>query len=109
MSRLLIPFLAVTGLAVGLASLPGAPAPEAGKSAADWPQFRGPKRDNVSPEKGLLQKWPEDGPRVAWKSEDVGEGFSSVSVVGDKLFTMGDKQGSSHVFALDRSSGKHLW
>ena len=38
--------------------------------AADWPQWRGPARDGVSPEKGLLRKWPEGGPKLAWKSKE---------------------------------------
>ena len=35
--------------------------------AIDWPQWRGPNRDGVSPAQGLLEKWPEDGPKLAWK------------------------------------------
>jgi outer membrane protein assembly factor BamB len=105
MSRtlLLVPLVA---LAAALAS----PAAPAGKpKALDWPQFRGPKRDDVSVEKGLLKSWPKGGPRLLWKGTGVGQGFSSVSVAGDKVFTMGDKDGSSHVFALSRSTGKKLW
>ena len=43
--------------------------------AGDWPQWRGPNRDGVSTEKGLLDKWPEGGPKLVWKAEGVGEGF----------------------------------
>src|SRR5262245_8649446 len=81
-----------------------------GKVASpDWPQFRGPKRDNLSPDKGLLKEWPKGGPRLIWNGSGVGEGFSSVAVAGNKVFTMGDDNGSSCVFALDRASGKKLW
>ena len=94
-------------LIAALSSLPGAPAIKAGK--ADWPQFRGPNRDNVSPDKNLLTKWPKDGPKLVWKSEGVGDGFSSVAVVGEKIFTMGEKDKASFVFALDRATGERLW
>jgi outer membrane protein assembly factor BamB len=75
----------------------------------DWPQFRGPKRDGLSTDKGLLKSWPEDGPPVAWKAEGVGEGFSSVAVVGDKVLTMGDADDACRVFAVSRKDGKPLW
>jgi outer membrane protein assembly factor BamB len=75
----------------------------------DWPQFRGPNRDGLSSAKGLLTSWPKDGPPLAFKATGIGAGFSSVSVVGDKIFTMGDVGESSYVFALDRANGKKLW
>jgi outer membrane protein assembly factor BamB len=75
----------------------------------DWPQFRGPKRDGISPDKGLLTSWPADGPPVAWKAEGVGEGYSSVAVVGDKVLTMGDAGDSSFVFAVSRKDGSKVW
>ena len=109
MFRLYSPLMALATLVAGLSFLVGAPAPKAGTKTADWPQFRGPKRDNVSPDKNLLTVWPKGGPKLAWKSEGVGAGYSSVSVAGDKVYTMGDKNGASHVFALDRATGKQLW
>src|SRR5436305_1178071 len=57
----------------------------------DWPRFRGPKLDNKSPDTGLLKAWPEDGPPVAWKATDIGSGYSSVTVAGDRVFTVGNK------------------
>ena len=75
----------------------------------DWPQFRGPNRDGVSADKNLRRSWPADGPPLAWKAEGVGEGFASVAVVGDKVLTMGDRDGSSYVFAVGRADGKNLW
>jgi outer membrane protein assembly factor BamB len=79
--------------------------------AADWPQFRGPNRDGLSPDKNLLKQWPEDGPALAWKSEFVGLGMASIAVVGDRLYTTGDDNAakSSFIYALDRGSGKVLW
>src|SRR5439155_15350270 len=75
----------------------------------DWPQFRGPKRDGHSPDKGLLKSWPEGGPPLAWKAEGVGTGFASVAVVGDKVLTMGDAGDASQVYAVSRANGKNLW
>ena len=75
----------------------------------NWSQFRGPNRDGVSLEKGLLKEWPKGGPELLWKTEAMGDGFSSVSVVGERIFTMGDLNGSSHLSAVDRATGKSLW
>jgi outer membrane protein assembly factor BamB len=46
-------------------------------AAADWPQWRGPNRDGISKETGLLQKWPEEGPRLLWQSKDLGQGYGT--------------------------------
>jgi len=77
--------------------------------AGDWPGWRGPNRDGVSTEKGLLQQWGPAGPPLAWKSSGVGSGFAGVAVAGDRLFTMGDRDGAQHVFALKREGGAVLW
>jgi outer membrane protein assembly factor BamB len=76
---------------------------------ADWPMFRGADRTGVSKEKGLLKSWPEAGPKLAWKTEGIGVGFSSVSVVGDKVFTMGDAGKSCYLFGIDRKKGGKVW
>jgi outer membrane protein assembly factor BamB len=75
----------------------------------DWPKFRGPNGDGVSSTSGLLKEWPQGGPPIVWKSEPIGSGFSSVSMAGKRIFTMGDDKGSSWVFALDRATGKKEW
>jgi outer membrane protein assembly factor BamB len=77
--------------------------------AADWPQFRGPDRDNVSKETGLLREWPKDGPPLAWQAKGLGGGYSSVSVVGDRVYTLGNKGDKSEVIALERDGGKVVW
>ena len=51
----------------------------------DWPQFRGPTDDDISPDTGLLKEWPAEGPPLAWKAAGLGKGYSSVAVVGDTL------------------------
>lgn len=77
-------------------------------SAADWPQWRGPKRDGHSPETGLRGEWPPEGPPLAWKTNGLGTGYSSVSVAAGRIFTMGDRSDSSFVHALS-VDGKPLW
>ena len=84
--------------------------------ADDWPQFRGPNRDGVSKEKGLLQSWPADGPPLEWSVKGLGSGYSSVSVVKDRIYTLGNledkekKRGRlTFLVALNREDGKELW
>jgi len=57
--------------------------------AADWPQWRGPQRDDVSRETGLLKSFPENGPRLVVSFEDAGIGYAGVAVVGDRLYSIG--------------------
>jgi outer membrane protein assembly factor BamB len=80
-----------------------------GFSADSWHQWRGPNRDGISLETGLLQQWPDGGPPLAWKTKHLGTGFSSVSLAGGKIFTMGDGPDGSYVRALEEGSGKALW
>jgi outer membrane protein assembly factor BamB len=77
--------------------------------AADWPQWRGPNRDDVSKETGLLQSWPEGGPKQVWVFKDSGLGYSGYSIVGGKLFTMGIRNGGEELIAVDTKVGKELW
>ena len=69
--------------------------------APDWPQFRGPRRDGVSSEKGLLQTWPDGGPDLAWKISSLGHGFSSPVIVGDALFITGDTGNDLWIYSFD--------
>lgn len=68
-----------------------------------WPQWRGPRRDGVSDEKGLLQSWPQDGPRLLWKIDGLGKGWSSPIIVGERIYITGDIGDDLVVFALDRT------
>lgn len=77
--------------------------------AGDWPQWRGPNRDGISKETGLLTEWPAGGPELKWKVTGLGAGFSSVSLAGDRIFTAGDIGDSSFIVALNRANGKVLW
>lgn len=85
-----------------LAFAAAAPAPE-------WPQWRGPNRDAVAKETGLLAQWPESGPPLAWKASGLGGGFSSLSISGGRIYTLGDRQGSQQVVAMNLADGKIVW
>jgi outer membrane protein assembly factor BamB len=84
------------------------PAPER-KSSFDWPQWRGPKRDNLSTETGLLKTWPEGGPKLVWTSDVVGLGYSGPAIIGDRLYTLGSDEKSDFVIAVDTKSGEKIW
>src|SRR5207247_2555831 len=80
-----------------------------GTESKEWNQYRGPNRDGLSPDTGLLKQWPAGGPPLAWKATGIGAGFSSVSFSGSRLFTMGDVDGASSLLALNVADGKILW
>ncbi len=75
---------------------------------AEWPQFHGPGRTNISPERNLLRQWPEGGPRLVWKYSQCGRGYSGVIIAGQTIFTAGDFGRDEMVLALDMD-GKLLW
>jgi outer membrane protein assembly factor BamB len=78
--------------------------------AADWPQWRGPERNGISKESGLLKEWPTDGPKLVWQLKDIGDGYSTPAVVGDRLYLMSNKgKDDEFVQALSASDGKQLW
>jgi outer membrane protein assembly factor BamB len=79
-----------------------------GEPALDWPQWRGPNRDAVSTETGLLAEWPEKGPEVLWRIP-VGSGYSGVSVSEGRLYTLWDEAGKQYLFSLDAKTGKEIW
>jgi outer membrane protein assembly factor BamB len=77
--------------------------------AADWPQWQGPDRTGMSKETGLLKQWPANGPSVVWSSPNLGNGYGSVSVAGERIYLQGMSGGKSMVFALNRADGKGVW
>ena len=74
-----------------------------------WPQWRGPDRTGVSRETGLLESWPEGGPEQVWVFRDGGIGYAGFSVVGDRLFTMGARNGMEELICLSASTGELQW
>ncbi|MBN9521406.1 PQQ-like beta-propeller repeat protein [bacterium] len=77
-------------------------------SAADWPQFHGPNRDNHSAETGLNWAWPTGGPPVAWE-RPVGRGWAGPVVAGGKLVLFHRTGDEEKVEALDPATGKGVW
>lgn len=77
--------------------------------AADWPQWRGPNRDGHSAETGLLATWPAGGPPVVWKATGLGEGYSSMSVAGGRIYTQGQRGSQEFILALDVKTGGRVW
>lgn len=79
-------------------------------SADDWPQWRGPQRDGHSPEPGLLTEWPKDGPKLMWQRTDIGSGYSTPAVVGDRIYLLSNEgMEDEFVQALDAKNGTRLW
>jgi outer membrane protein assembly factor BamB len=78
--------------------------------AADWPQWRGPNRDGISRETGLLKAWPPEGPKLLWQVKDLGSGYSTPAVVGGRVYVMSN-QGFEDEFvkALDVKDGSQVW
>jgi outer membrane protein assembly factor BamB len=98
MKRLLLPLFAVSLVA------PSRPA-----VAEDWPQWRGPQRNGISKEAGLLKEWPKEGPKLLWEVKDIGNGYSTPSVVGDRIYLMSNRGDEESVLALDVKNGKTAW
>ncbi|MFP5284979.1 MAG: PQQ-binding-like beta-propeller repeat protein, partial [Thermoanaerobaculia bacterium] len=91
-----------SGLALGVFLAAG------GVLAADWPQFRGPNRDGVSRETGLLKSWPAGGPKVLWKAP-IGEGYSHIAVSNGRLYTLYGQGDQEFAVAMDTATGKAVW
>jgi len=79
-----------------------------GGATGEWPQWRGPDRDGLSPETGLLKQWPDGGPKLLWTAQGIGEGFSTVAVAGGLIYTAGNVGGDARLTALDLT-GKTQW
>lgn len=78
-------------------------------SDAEWPEWRGPHRDGVSVEKGLLSSWGEKGPALAWEAKGLGSGFSSVAIHKGHIVTMGKRPGGLFLVSLSLKDGSEQW
>lgn len=78
--------------------------------AADgpWPGWLGPRRDGHSPDTGLLKVWPEGGPKLLWKCDTLGAGWSSATVTSDRVYITGTPGDMQILYCFDRD-GKELW
>jgi len=77
--------------------------------AFDWPQWQGPDRNAISRETGLLKKWPKEGPKLVWKADKLGGGYSAPAVSAGRIFGMSFRGQDEVVWALDEATGKGLW
>lgn len=77
--------------------------------SADWPQWRGPHRDGISTETGLLTEWPEGGPPLVWKAGNLGGGYTTPSIAGGKIYGMGYRGDQEVVWVLDVKDGSEIW
>ena len=78
--------------------------------AADWPQWRGPQRNGISAETGLAKEWPAEGPKLLWQVKDIGDGFSTPAIVGERLYLMSNKgTDDESVQARAVKDGAQIW
>ena len=81
--------------------------------AGDWPQWRGPNRDGICQETGLLKQWPQGGPKLLWEIAGLGTGYSTVSILDGRLYSMGDREAggekAQYVYAYDLGTRAELW
>jgi outer membrane protein assembly factor BamB len=82
---------------------------EATAQTGEWPQWRGPNRDGISKETGLLKQWPAQGPPLIWKATGAGRGYSSMSISNGRLYTLGLRGDREYVISFDISAGKEVW
>lgn len=92
--------LALAGSALG--------AEDATSPAADWNQYRGPERTGISSETGWNRSFGSEGPPVLWRVP-AGSGYSGLSVVDGRIFTLLGRGGDELVAAWDAASGEELW
>ncbi len=78
--------------------------------ADDYPQWRGPQRDGISKEAGLLKEWPAGGPKLVWQIKEAGFGYGSPAVAGSRIYLISNQGADNEtVQALDAKDGKQLW
>ncbi len=94
-------------------------------SGQDWPQWLGPQRDAIWREAGIIDKFPEGGPKLVWK-QPLGGGYSGPAVVMGRVyvcdrhlkpseakpksdFDRQKRQGTESILCLDAATGKEIW
>jgi outer membrane protein assembly factor BamB len=90
-------------------ALSAAALPVRAAAPATWPQFRGPNRDGVSRETGLMKAWPPGGPKQIWSVKGLGVGYGSLAITADRIFVQGGVGRESSVHCLNRADGKTMW
>jgi outer membrane protein assembly factor BamB len=110
MLRLTLPGVLALALLVGSQPLGAADSP----AGDNWFQWRGPHRDGVSRDTGLLKEWPKDGPPLVWEAKGAGRGYASLAISNGRLYTMGDGPSTAtdkdeYLLCFDAATGKQLW
>ena len=72
-------------------------------------QWRGPARDGIYPEKGLMKKWPENGPELKLKIEGFGKGYAQPVIYKDKIYISGLLKDSLDVISCYKMTGELIW
>ena len=75
----------------------------------DWPHWRGPDRNDISSEQGLLKQWPDGGPKQLWINRNAGLGYAGFSIVDGKLYTMGLEGNEEFALCLNADDGTEIW
>jgi outer membrane protein assembly factor BamB len=77
--------------------------------SGSWPGWRGPSRDDLSKETGLIESFPASGPPIKWHVNGMGAGFSTVAIDSGRIFTLGSLNNDCHLLALNFANGRQLW
>jgi len=88
---------------------PLAPAPPAPSDGRDWPQWRGPNRDGHARSAHIADRWPTSGPPILWHRPTSGPGYSGLTIVSGRLYTMMQDGPYEAVVCWDAASGTERW
>ena len=77
-------------------------------SDSDWPNFRGPNWNSITPEPALRTNWDTSPPKELWR-HPVGPAWSSFAVVGRLAFTQEQRREQEAVVCYDLETGDQLW
>ena len=91
MRGLLLALACVALLGAGARGQSASPAKGGARREGDWPQWRGPDRTGVSKESGLLPRVAAAGPALLWTASNLGAGYGSLAVSGDRIFVQGTR------------------
>lgn len=75
------------------------------QQSSNW---RGPNRDGVFEDKGLLKEWPENGPELLWYNDSIPTGYSSPAIADDYIYLTGLVDTIDYIFALNHK-GEEQW
>ncbi len=91
--------------------------------ADQWPQWMGPKRDNIWREEGIIKEFPAGGPKILWRTPVAG-GYAGPAVVDGNVYVMDyvtsddvkianferkSSSGTERILCLDEATGKEKW